>query len=48
MTFDLTSNYGMIVYITNLSPVTGVKFSLLFPCNTTGNFTKIVQRIPQC
>jgi membrane fusion protein (multidrug efflux system) len=33
-------------YVESLSPATGAKFSLLPPDNATGNFTKIVQRIP--
>jgi membrane fusion protein (multidrug efflux system) len=32
--------------IRNVSPATGAKFSLLPPENATGNFTKIVQRVP--
>lgn len=32
--------------IRSISPATGAKFSLLPPDNATGNFTKIVQRIP--
>jgi membrane fusion protein (multidrug efflux system) len=32
--------------VESLSPATGAKFSLLPPDNATGNFTKIVQRIP--
>lgn len=32
--------------IRNISPATGSKFSLLPPANATGNFTKIVQRVP--
>ena len=32
--------------IRNVSPATGAKFSLLPPSNATGNFTKIVQRVP--
>lgn len=32
--------------IRNVSPATGSKFSLLPPSNATGNFTKIVQRVP--
>ncbi len=32
--------------IRNISPATGAKFSLLPPANATGNFTKIVQRVP--
>lgn len=37
-----------IIYgrIRNISPATGSKFSLLPPENATGNFTKIVQRVP--
>ena len=30
----------------SLSPATGARFSLLPPDNATGNFTKIVQRVP--
>jgi membrane fusion protein (multidrug efflux system) len=30
----------------NFSPATGAKFSLLPPDNATGNFVKVVQRIP--
>jgi len=33
-------------YVESLSPATGARFSLLPPDNATGNFTKIVQRIP--
>ncbi len=33
-------------HVENLSPATGAKFSLLPPDNATGNFTKVVQRIP--
>jgi membrane fusion protein (multidrug efflux system) len=32
--------------VVSLSPATGAKFSLLPPDNATGNFTKVVQRIP--
>jgi len=32
--------------VRNISPATGSKFSLLPPANATGNFTKIVQRVP--
>ncbi len=46
MTFDSEPDYEVIGYIRNLSPATGAKFSLLPPSNATGNFTKIVQRIP--
>ena len=30
----------------NLSPASGSQFALLPPDNATGNFTKIVQRVP--
>jgi membrane fusion protein (multidrug efflux system) len=32
--------------ITSLAPATGAEFSILPPENATGNFTKIVQRVP--
>ncbi len=32
--------------ISSISPATGAKFSLIPPDNATGNFTKIVQRVP--
>lgn len=32
--------------VESVSPATGTKFSLLPPDNATGNFTKVVQRIP--
>lgn len=33
-------------YVDSLSPASGLEFALLPPDNATGNFTKIVQRIP--
>ena len=33
-------------HIDSLSPGTGAQFALLPPSNATGNFTKIVQRVP--
>ncbi|MEP6571683.1 MAG: HlyD family secretion protein [Gemmatimonadota bacterium] len=33
-------------HIESLSPATGAKFALLPPDNATGNFTKVVQRVP--
>ena len=33
-------------HVDSLSPVSGLEFALLPPDNATGNFTKIVQRIP--
>jgi len=41
--------YGGIKFrghVESLAPATGAKFSLLPPDNATGNFTKVVQRIP--
>jgi membrane fusion protein (multidrug efflux system) len=33
-------------YVENWSPGTGSTFALLPPDNATGNFTKVVQRVP--
>jgi membrane fusion protein (multidrug efflux system) len=33
-------------YISSFSPATGARFSLLPPDNATGNFVKVVQRVP--
>src|SRR4029077_2959619 len=33
-------------HVESLSPATGAKFSLLPPDNATGNYTKVVQRVP--
>jgi len=33
-------------HVESISPATGAKFSLLPPDNATGNFTKVVQRLP--
>ncbi|MDR3535807.1 MAG: HlyD family secretion protein [Acetobacteraceae bacterium] len=33
-------------HVTSLAPATGAQFSVLPPENATGNFTKIVQRVP--
>jgi membrane fusion protein, multidrug efflux system len=32
--------------IDSISPATGASFTLLPPDNATGNFTKVVQRVP--
>jgi membrane fusion protein (multidrug efflux system) len=32
--------------VESFSPGTGAEFSLLPPDNSTGNFTKVVQRVP--
>lgn len=44
--FDSASKQKIYGIIRNLSPATGSKFSLIPPDNATGNFTKIVQRVP--
>jgi membrane fusion protein (multidrug efflux system) len=33
-------------HVESLSPATGARFALLPPDNATGNFTKVVQRLP--
>jgi membrane fusion protein (multidrug efflux system) len=33
-------------HVESLAPATGAQFSVLPPENATGNFTKIVQRVP--
>jgi membrane fusion protein (multidrug efflux system) len=42
-TFPGTTVHG---YVDSLAPASGQEFALLPPDNATGNFTKIVQRIP--
>ena len=32
--------------VESVSPATGARFALLPPDNATGNFTKVVQRVP--
>lgn len=44
--FDLLPKKKVIGTIRSVSPATGSKFSLIPPDNATGNFTKIVQRVP--
>jgi len=44
--FDSAPKVRVIGKIRNISPATGSKFSLLPPDNATGNFTKVVQRVP--
>ncbi len=42
------SFHGMMLkgHVDSLSPASGLEFALLPPDNATGNFTKIVQRVP--
>jgi membrane fusion protein (multidrug efflux system) len=44
--FDAFPQAKIYGTIRSLSPATGSKFALLPPDNATGNFTKIVQRVP--
>jgi len=46
ITVDAYKGREYSCYVESLSPATGAKFSLLPPDNATGNFTKVVQRIP--
>lgn len=43
---DAFPNHPFKGYVDSISPASGAQFSLLPPDNATGNFTKIVQRIP--
>ena len=43
---DALSDHAIAGRIASLSPASGAVFSLLPPDNATGNFTKIVQRLP--
>ncbi|MFY2508897.1 HlyD family secretion protein [Vibrio pectenicida] len=44
--FDAFPDQRLIGIVDSFSPATGAKFALLPPENATGNFTKIVQRVP--
>lgn len=43
---DAFPGHGFKAKVASFSPATGAKFSLLPPDNATGNFVKVVQRIP--
>jgi len=43
---DAYPHHTFAARVESLSPATGARFSLLPPDNATGNFTKVVQRIP--
>lgn len=43
---DAFGNHTFTGHLQSISPASGANFSLLPPDNATGNFTKIVQRIP--
>ena len=43
---DAVPNRSFLGAVENLSPSTGAAFTLIPPDNATGNFTKVVQRVP--
>jgi membrane fusion protein (multidrug efflux system) len=45
-TVDAYGSRTFAGHIASLSPATGARFALLPPDNATGNFTKVVQRVP--
>ncbi len=46
LTPDIDSSAEVTGHVDSLAPATGALFSLLPPENATGNFTKVVQRVP--
>ncbi len=46
LTPDIDSDAAITGHVASLAPATGALFSLLPPENATGNFTKVVQRVP--
>jgi membrane fusion protein, multidrug efflux system len=48
VTIDIDTFPGDVVHgtVNSIAPASGEEFALLPPDNATGNFTKIVQRIP--
>jgi membrane fusion protein (multidrug efflux system) len=46
LTPDIDSAAAVTGHVASLAPATGALFSLLPPENATGNFTKVVQRVP--
>jgi membrane fusion protein, multidrug efflux system len=46
LTPDIDSSAAIVAHVDSLAPATGALFSLLPPENATGNFTKVVQRVP--
>jgi membrane fusion protein (multidrug efflux system) len=43
---DTFPDHDLIGHVDTIAPASGMEFSLLPPDNATGNFTKIVQRVP--
>ena len=46
VTVDTFPNQILHGHVDRISPASGSQFALLPPDNATGNFTKVVQRIP--
>jgi membrane fusion protein (multidrug efflux system) len=46
LTVDAYGRRTFTGHVESLSPATGARFALLPPDNATGNFTKVVQRVP--
>jgi len=46
VTADVLPGHKFIGHVASLAPATGAQFSVLPAENATGNFTKIVQRVP--
>jgi membrane fusion protein (multidrug efflux system) len=46
MTVDAFPGRSFAAHIDSFAPASGAQFSILPPENATGNFTKVVQRIP--
>jgi membrane fusion protein, multidrug efflux system len=46
VTADVLPGHEFVGHIGSLAPATGAEFSVLPAENATGNFTKIVQRVP--
>jgi membrane fusion protein (multidrug efflux system) len=46
ITVDAFPDLTLTGHVENWSPATGSTFALLPPDNATGNFTKVVQRVP--
>jgi membrane fusion protein (multidrug efflux system) len=46
LSVDAYPDHDVIGMVESLAPASGSQFSLLPPENATGNFTKVVQRVP--
>ena len=46
VTVDAYPGYSWDAKVESISPATGAEFSLLPPQNATGNWVKVVQRVP--